>query len=297
MNKLKTAINASRLCLKYPFLYPRNRFDGKHHANVLGKVLYKLYKKSVQEIGITAHLEKEQHFHFTQEDFLDYSVKIDKETKQLTITKGKIVIRHNLTNLLWRDDRFEILGVDVKFGIGGRPNVIIPVKTRDENDKTRYGFHYEEEKLIINKFVYRLYKILSWVNLRILDPICFIPIYTELDEMPNGWREAFGLQMCEEIKQELKRHRGALRRYRILEIKEKYGGLRWYDAWSTDKILNEIIPKYKQLSYKTCINCGKPAKYISKGWISPYCEDCVKDKTRYVSMAEEDAWDKAYRGD
>lgn len=297
MNKLKRAINASRLCLKYPFLYPRNRFDGKHHANVLGKVLYKLYKKSVQEIGITAHLEKEQHFHFTQEDFLDYSVKIDKETKQLTITKGKIVVKHNLKNLLWRDDRFEILGIDVKFGIGGRPNVIIPVKTRDENDKTRYGFHYEEEKLIINKFVYRLYKILSWVNLRILDPICFIPIDTELDEMPKGWREAFGLQMCEEIKQELKKHKGALRRYRILQIKEKFGGLRWYDAWSTDKILNDIIPKYKAISFKTCINCGKPAEYISRGWISPYCSDCAKDKDRYVSMAEEDAWDKAYLGD
>ncbi len=297
MNKLKTAISASRLCLKYPFLYPRNRFDGKHHANVLGKVLYKLYKKAVQEIGITANLEREQHFHFKQEDFLDYSVQIDKELKELTITKGKIVVKRNLTNLLWRDDRFEILGVDVKFGIGGRPNVIIPVKTRDENDKTRYGFHYEEEKLIINKFAYRLYKILFWINLNILDPICFIPTYTELEQMPKGWREAFGLQMCEEIKQELKKHKGALRRYRILQIKEKFGGLRWYDAWSTDKILNDIIPKYKAMSFKTCIDCGKPAEYISRGWISPYCSDCAKDKDRYVSMAEEDAWDKAYLGD
>ena len=74
MNKLKRAISASRLCLKYPFLYPRNRFDGKHHADVLGKVLHKLYKKAVQEIGITANLEREQHFHFIQEDFLNHNL-------------------------------------------------------------------------------------------------------------------------------------------------------------------------------------------------------------------------------
>ena len=29
--------------------------------------------------------------------------------------------------------------------------------------------------------------------------------YTELDSMPEGWRKAFGIQMCEEIKQELLR--------------------------------------------------------------------------------------------
>lgn len=29
--------------------------------------------------------------------------------------------------------------------------------------------------------------------------------YTELDSMPEGWRIAFGIEMCEEIKQELLR--------------------------------------------------------------------------------------------
>jgi hypothetical protein len=38
-----------------------------------------------------------------------------------------------------------------------------------------------------------------------------------------------------------------------------------------------IINKYEKLSYKTCIMCGKPAKYITEGWISPYCENCIKD--------------------
>ena len=97
--------------------------------------------------------------------------------------------------------------------------------------------------------------------------------YTELDDMPDGWRKAFGEQMCEEIKQELE-EKGILHQYRISQIKEKYGELCWYDFGCTTKILREIIPKYEKLSTRTCIKCGKPATRITLGWISSYCDDC-----------------------
>lgn len=97
--------------------------------------------------------------------------------------------------------------------------------------------------------------------------------YTELDDMPDGWRKAFGEKMCEEIKQELE-EKGILHQYRISQIKEKYGELCWYDFGCTTKILREIIPKYEKLSTRTCIKCGKPATRITLGWISPYCDDC-----------------------
>ena len=35
-----------------------------------------------------------------------------------------------------------------------------------------------------------------------------------------------------------------------------------------------VIRKYEELSVATCIRCGKPAKYFSTGWISPFCEKC-----------------------
>lgn len=97
--------------------------------------------------------------------------------------------------------------------------------------------------------------------------------YTEFDDMPDGWRKAFGEKMCEEIKQELE-EKGILHQYRISQIKEKYGELCWYDFGCTTKILREIIPKYEKLSTRTCIKCGKPATRITLGWISPYCDDC-----------------------
>lgn len=98
--------------------------------------------------------------------------------------------------------------------------------------------------------------------------------YTELDAMPDGWRVAFGKQMCEEIRNELIQA-DCLGEYRITQIKEKFGSLRWYDFGATEGIRRDIIPKYEQISQRTCIKCGKPATKISLGWISPWCDDCA----------------------
>lgn len=109
--------------------------------------------------------------------------------------------------------------------------------------------------------------------------------YTELDAMPNGWRKAFGEQMCEEIKEELEKH-NILDKYRISQIKEKYGRLCWYDFGCTEKMLHEIIPKYEELSKHTCICCGKPATKMTLGWISPYCDDCCP-MSEYATSVDE----------
>lgn len=117
--------------------------------------------------------------------------------------------------------------------------------------------------------------------------------HTKLDWMPDGWRKVFGEQMCEEIKQELIRCSKImnvnksilLNSYNITDIKEKYGTLRWYDTGEPimGKI-NEIVDKYERLSMCYCINCGKPVRYRTKGWIEYLCEDCAKKtiKSEYL---------------
>ena len=103
--------------------------------------------------------------------------------------------------------------------------------------------------------------------------------YIWLDDMPDGWRNAFGLQMCEELKQALLEKGGEklLSKFRILQIKEKFGSLRFYTNWTTPEI-DKIIDKYENISYSTCIRCGAPAKWITKGWISPFCDKCKPDE-------------------
>ena len=100
---------------------------------------------------------------------------------------------------------------------------------------------------------------------------------TELDDMPDGWRAAFGEQMCEELNNEiLTWDKVVQERFRILQIKEKWGGLRFYVMSGSAK-LYEIIGKYEELSRHTCIECGAPATKISRGWISPYCDKCAQE--------------------
>ena len=288
-NKIIKAIKASILCIKYPFLYPRNRFDGKHHAYMLNNILSKVYHKSIESIYITGKLEAEdKKFSFDIDDSSRH-IFLDKENKLLIISNKIDTVKYSIKNLLWTDDRFEILGITFNY-----PNVIIHVKTKDVNDTTNYGFCNYTVKLLLNKSKYKLYNILVWIDLYIIDNIFIIPKYTELDAMPQGWRKAFGLNMCKEIKHSLLKTGGrkALRAYRIDQIKEKFGGLRWYDHNSTEEIWN-IIEKYEKLSYKTCINCGKPATCISVGWVSPYCDNCKSNKHNYIPINEENAWDKA----
>lgn len=95
---------------------------------------------------------------------------------------------------------------------------------------------------------------------------------TYLDDMPKGWKIAFGEQLCEELREALIKD-NYLNDYRISQVKEKYGSLHWYDDGASEEVY-DIINTYEKLSEHTCCVCGKPATKISKGWICPYCDDC-----------------------
>ena len=103
--------------------------------------------------------------------------------------------------------------------------------------------------------------------------------FTWMDDVPLGWNIAFGKQMVEELGALLEKY-NYQGEYSICQIKEKFGGLRWYDnGFPTEgyEEYKEWLGKYEELSFKTCIDCGKPAKYFTRGWITPICEDCAKE--------------------
>ena len=118
--------------------------------------------------------------------------------------------------------------------------------------------------------------------------------YTELDMMPDGWRKAFGEQMCEEIREALIKA-NYLYDYRITQIKEKYGTLRWYDFGAPASV-HDIIDRYEDLSGHTCMICGAPAETKSDGyWLDTICNKCAdkmnkkyeKDLRRWEEENEE----------
>ena len=66
-----------------------------------------------------------------------------------------------------------------------------------------------------------------------------------------------------------------------MDIKEKYGELRWYSNWTFDE-LEKVIDKYANKSVVTCIKCGEKAVWMTdwKDWASPYCDKCIPEYAR-----------------
>lgn len=108
-----------------------------------------------------------------------------------------------------------------------------------------------------------------WTDKIVEDADC-----TELDFMEPGWRSAFGEQMCQELKEVLIKA-NLLEHFRIRDIKEKYGMMRfYYNIDDTEHNIAKIVDKYEHMSEVTCCKCGVQA--VDKYAGLPLCESCAK---------------------
>jgi hypothetical protein len=56
-----------------------------------------------------------------------------------------------------------------------------------------------------------------------------------------------------------------------VQVKEKFGGLRFYVQAATDKHYN-FISFAENMSYRTCEDCGAPGKTYTDGWHTTLCD-------------------------
>jgi hypothetical protein len=63
---------------------------------------------------------------------------------------------------------------------------------------------------------------------------------------------------------------------KIVQVKEKYAGLRIYTDYSNTE-LDKIIYDVENESLKTCEECGKPGKVRGKGWYYTSCDIHAKN--------------------
>ena len=91
-------------------------------------------------------------------------------------------------------------------------------------------------------------------------------------ECGNGWDSIIQplIELCEKNKVE------------ILQIKEKFAGLRFYVGSAPEEI-HDAISKAENLSFMVCEECGEPGKTRNfGGWIKTVCDLCrdkiVKDR-------------------
>ena len=78
------------------------------------------------------------------------------------------------------------------------------------------------------------------------------------NDIPDGWYRAFGEQMIDELNELLVKY-DFVDEYRIVQIKEKFAQLRWWDNGVPEETSLEYcqwLDKYERLSEETCIKCG-----------------------------------------
>ena len=84
--------------------------------------------------------------------------------------------------------------------------------------------------------------------------------FTLLDLLPWGWHDLI-LNMCKEIKKELVKY-DLVSKYEVIEAKEKWYGLSWYDGLDDlspmPPAITDIVCKYEMQSKEVCMMCGAP---------------------------------------
>ena len=63
--------------------------------------------------------------------------------------------------------------------------------------------------------------------------------FTELDSLPRGWKKKFGIKISKDLLILFRKSatKNFHKQYRISQIKEKYGSLRWYDNRSSRRYI------------------------------------------------------------
>lgn len=98
-----------------------------------------------------------------------------------------------------------------------------------------------------------------------------------LEEVPVGWWDLVE-EACRRITAILTSHNYTVADFQTLQIKEKYGELRWYFTApdDCDREIDEVMEDILQRSSATCNRCGRAAEYISTDWILPWCHSCYQ---------------------
>ena len=116
------------------------------------------------------------------------------------------------------------------------------------------------------------------INLKTIDiikkfpQIYGVPPYDPIFECGKGWKPLI-YKLSENIQKILDKDPEL--NISVTQVKEKYGGLRFYAHGILGKEIEELIEKAEEESELICENCGRPAvPQESKGWIKTRCEEC-----------------------
>jgi len=101
------------------------------------------------------------------------------------------------------------------------------------------------------------------------------PIIREGFGCEDGWFQLI-YSLCREINQIVENAPDYHDNFQVLQVKEKFGGLRFYYAGSDERI-KQLIDDAERISYFRCEKCGKGGSLtVRHGFYQTLCKKCAK---------------------
>jgi hypothetical protein len=86
-----------------------------------------------------------------------------------------------------------------------------------------------------------------------------------------GWFNIIN-QLCQNIQSRIDWH-PEVEQVVVEQVKEKFGGLRFYITGGDD-FIQGLVRMAESMSGVTCESCGNPGESRNGGWIHTYCDTC-----------------------
>lgn len=88
----------------------------------------------------------------------------------------------------------------------------------------------------------------------------------------DGWFDLLW-RLCEDLEPLVAEfERATERQFEVLQVKEKFGGLRFYVNCRNDAAIRQRIGTAAQESFRTCEICGQPGELREGSWIKTLCD-------------------------
>ena len=71
----------------------------------------------------------------------------------------------------------------------------------------------------------------------------------------------------------------------VVQIKEKFGGLRFY-FYGGDDYIRGMVDFAESMSFSICEDCSKPGGAKGRGWVRTLCEDCDQKEVSLLIASE-----------
>jgi hypothetical protein len=91
----------------------------------------------------------------------------------------------------------------------------------------------------------------------------------------DGWYNILD-KLCADIQAYCDYHYPNVHQVIAMQVKEKFGGLRFY-IYGGDDYIDKLISNAEEESYRTCEITGKPGKLRDTGWMKTLCDEKAKE--------------------